>query len=76
VVRGWAGARLGGKYVTYLYYADDAALLAEILEVIILSPVITQNIVSLLGLENQTGQDNNRLFSFSACSGGWQFRRP
>jgi len=48
-------------------YADDVSLLAEMLEVLILSLEIMQKPV-LLAWGNTQNPDN----SSSACSGGWQ----
>jgi len=56
VHRGLAGASLGDESISDLNYADDVALLAEILEVIILLLEIMQEERSPFGLEINWGK--------------------
>jgi len=69
---------LGDKSFSQLDYADDVVMLAEMLEVPILSLEIMQE-EAVLSVWKSIGQDKNphrcRIFSSSACSVGWQFRR-
>jgi len=82
VHRGLAGASLVNESFSDLDYADDVALLAEMLEVLILLLEIMQEEASPFGLESYWGKTkihttvySSVLFSSSACSGGWQYRR-
>ena len=49
--RGMAGVTLGNEVFTDLDFADDVALLAEMLEVLVLAMTIMQEEAAVFGLE-------------------------
>jgi len=49
--RGMAGVTLGNEVFTDLDFADDATLLAEMLEVLVLAMTIMQEEVAVFGLQ-------------------------